>query len=134
MAKFIGDIEAAFTPGDKRVRLEDSFAFISDRYRTFICVDKGFETDFASVPKFLHWFIGPTDTNIREAAVVHDFIYSRLTDRFTRKEADNILVEGMEVLGASAFKRKAVYAAVRMFGAGHWGKRAITDSRDDSQN
>ena len=123
MSKFIGDIEAAFTPGEKRVRLKDSFAFISDQYRTYICVDEGFETDFASVPKFLHWFIGPTDTNIREAAVVHDFIYSRMAYRFTRQEADNILVEGMEVLGASWFKRKAVYAAVRVFGASHWGKR-----------
>ena len=49
------------------------------------------------------------------AAGLHDIHYRR--GGHSRKRCDEILIEGMEVLGAGWFKRKAVWIGIR---AGGW--------------
>lgn len=78
-----------------------------------IKVPKGFETDFASVPR-IFWVILPPDGKYSQAAVLHDFLYSKRLR--PQKECDNIFLEAMEVLGVSWWKRKIMYRALRMFG------------------
>jgi len=123
MAKFIGMIDVIFTIGKNEGMTQSPFMFESDVLKSTVTVPKGFITDFASVPKRLHNIVGPSDTDIREAAVVHDYMYSKLTSVYTRKQADDALIEGMRVLGAPWWKRSIVYAAVRTFGGSHWGNR-----------
>jgi|CXWL01.1.fsa_nt_gi hypothetical protein len=80
-------------------------------------VAEGFETDFASVPSLL-WWILPQWGTYGNAAVVHDWLYWK-QDR-SRTEADGIFLEGMSLLGVSAWKKYLMYVAVRAFGWLGW--------------
>lgn len=80
---------------------------------------KGFKTDFASIPNPLRGLIDEDESDIRDAAVIHDWLYSK--GEIPRIEADKVLRAAMIDLGASWFKANVVYAAVRAFGGGHYG-------------
>ena len=102
-------------------RLEEEF-----RYRVgggdseeIITVPKGFETVFASVPRAF-WRVIPPWGIYGKATVIHDFCYR--TRPYSRKRADEILLEGMKVLGVACWKRLAIYGAVRAFGWVAWSK------------
>lgn len=99
-----------------------------------VVVPIGFRTDFASIPKPFRNIFSPTGP-YGKIAVVHDWLYNHgyitqwggdpetLTEyeihlNVTRKKADDILLEGMEVLGVGRFTRYSVYWAVRIGGSG----------------
>lgn len=94
---------------------------------------EGFVTDLASVPKILHWWIGPRD--LRHASLPHDLIYQRAgwvggehftidgvpcDERWTRKQADELMARIMRDAGVEKAKRRAAYLAVRAFGWTVW--------------
>jgi hypothetical protein len=102
-----------------------------------VTVAPGFETDFASVPRPLWWWLPPWGRHGR-AAIVHDFLYQlgSVTDpvagslrRPSRAEADRIFREAMAVLDhvilsrsplwrrlpAPLFRFRMALAAVRRF-------------------
>ena len=111
MAKFInipsfdiGDIYLWILAGDLIYR--------SDQWPDLIIVPKGFETDFASIPKWIpRWLFDPAGRH-RAAAVVHDYLV-RL-EGFDRKLADLIFLEAMELLEVKKWRRKLMYYAVRI--------------------
>jgi hypothetical protein len=85
-------------------------------------VPAGFETDFASVPRFL-WRIIPPWGEYSRAAVVHDYLYRNGIG--TRAKADEAFRSLMQHLRVSWWKRNAMYAAVRLFGRPAWkGRKA----------
>ena len=84
-----------------------------------VTVEIGFITDFASVPQ-VFWSILPPDGQYTQAAVLHDWLYLKQTR--TRKEADKIFLEAMEVLGVAWWKRNIMYQAVRLFAWIPWNK------------
>jgi len=86
-----------------------------------INVPIGFMTDFASVPRFL-WGLIPRWGKYGNAAVVHDFSYWQQS--YSRKRADDIFLEGMQVLGVAKIQRNLIYFAVRSFGFLAWQKNA----------
>lgn len=75
-----------------------------------IAVPAGFLTDLASIPRALWWFESPIDRSMA-GAIIHDYLYWDQT--CSKDEADAVLFVAMEESGVSAFKRDAVYAAVR---------------------
>lgn len=80
-------------------------------------VEKGFITDFASIPRPLWgWVGGPADGKYRKIAVFHDKLY-RTKGLATRAQADAVLLEGMKFCGCSWHQRWVIYAGVR---AGGW--------------
>lgn len=81
-----------------------------------ICVFKGFETDLASIPRWL-WWIVPHD-ECAEAAVIHDWIY-RHTD-LDRQFCDSIFRLVMRLTGKPYVMRLALYLGVRL---GGWAAR-----------
>lgn len=87
------------------------------RNETFI-VPTAFETDFASVPRFLHWLISPYGAYTR-AAVLHDWlIVERINHpdpalRVTSRDVDGIFRKIMAELGVGWVKRWTMWAAVR---------------------
>lgn len=93
----------------------------------FIKIPSGFVTDFASVPR-IFWSIIPPDGKYSQAAVLHDYLYSRMgevehgdyTQVYTRKECDKIFLEAMKVLGVGWLKRRVMYRAVRIWGFIPW--------------
>lgn len=81
-------------------------------------VSIGFVTDFASIPRMLKGFVDDNDPRIREAAVLHDFLYSICVTG--RRKADLLFLEAMKSLEAPWFIRYPVYLSVRLFGGSHW--------------
>ena len=82
-----------------------------------IRVPAGFKTDLASIPQAL-WNVLPPVGRYDRAAVVHDFLYRN--NGVTRKQADDVLLEAMEVLGVRATQRWVIYAGVRLGGWKPW--------------
>ena len=82
-----------------------------------INVPVGTYTDFASIPRPL-WAIFPKWGKYGNAAVIHDWLY--WDQSRSRREADDIFLEGMEILEVSAWTRKTIYYAVRWFGCFAW--------------
>lgn len=88
-----------------------------------ITVPKGFLTDLASVPLPFRMFF-PKDGEYTPAAVIHDFLYSKLnTTGINRELADKIFLFIMQELRVAKYKRKAMYKAVRIFGELAWEKK-----------
>ena len=89
-----------------------------DGERRAVSVPSGFETDFASVPRFF-WRFAPPGGPYAAAAVIHDWLYvHRIGERY---DADRIFLEGMKSAGVGRFQRSIIYRAVRMFGNAGWG-------------
>jgi len=90
-----------------------------------IQITAGFETDLASIPRLSRWLI-PVNGKHRAAAIVHDYIYSRGGRMnwgiITRKRADKVFREAMEILKVKSWRIKAMYYSVRLFGWNAWGK------------
>lgn len=94
-------------------------------------VPVGFITDFASIPRPL-WVLLPPWGQYGKAAVIHDFMYTEHKHstydaegvesfvQIERKQADDIFLQAMEVLGVNVITRYAMYAAVRVFGNRPW--------------
>ena len=80
----------------------------------------GLATNFASIPKIARVWIDNDSKIIREASVIHDYLYSKISTKLhpdmSRKVADKILIEAMGCLGASEVKQRAVYWSLRWFG------------------
>ncbi len=81
-----------------------------------VVVPRGFETDGASVPRMFWALFDPISSDFFPAAVIHDFLYSKFNDEYTREEADFIFLEAMFNLGVPWYRRHVIHAAVRAFG------------------
>ncbi len=88
-----------------------------------IYVPAGFITDFASIPRFAWWICPPATGLHRKAAIPHDWIYQTAGVNLTRRQADKIFLEIMEIRGVPGWRRYAMYGAVRTFGAGSYVAR-----------
>lgn len=81
-------------------------------------VPAGFETDFATIPRFLHWLVLPYGPYTR-AAVLHDWlIVERINHpdpllRVPSRDVDGMFRRVMEDLAVSWPLRWAMWAAVR---------------------
>lgn len=125
--------------GNDLFRLLEPLIYESDALGIII-VPRGFVTDFASVPRlpFAYWIAGGM---LKEAAVLHDFLYSAPhntgTGRVvTRQEADYILrgagIEGLRKAGDELltavrnqvifFIPRLMWLGVWLFGWSHWQK------------
>ena len=89
------------------------------RYTYFI--PKGFETDFASVPRALWWLVAPTDYPLLRASLLHDYLY-RMSERASREWADKVLFKLSVKDGLPKWKAYLVYFAVRLFGGRVWNR------------
>jgi len=75
------------------------------------------ETDFASIPKVLHFIFNPTRYI---SYILHDkLMYDVKEKKITRKEADLILIEALRIEWASVAERICIYIWVRI-GARLW--------------
>jgi hypothetical protein len=100
--------------GTRVYELESDFRFFSSK--GLITVPKGFHTDGYSVPAFLHSFCNPMAKGM-ESSLGHDFLYNlQSKHNFTRKEVDDLFLEGMKACGVGFMKRSIIYSAVRSFG------------------
>ena len=90
-----------------------------------ITVPKHFKTNFASVPRVAKVYIDDDDWQIRAPSVIHDYLYSAESIElgFTRKQADEVLLEAMMGLGMRKTKALLIYFVLRLFGGSNYEKR-----------
>lgn len=113
-----GPLQVEILPNGISARLVRPFK-VKTKSGGVIEVPEGFETDFASVPRFF-WRIVPPWGKYSPAAVVHDYLYS--TGEAPRDIIDQIFLDLMGELGVKGWKREAMYWAVRTFGGWAWKK------------
>jgi len=78
-----------------------------------ILVPTGFITDYATIPKIVPSYLISSDSStIRDASVIHDFLYSNGT--CTREVADQVLYRAMLDLGSSLALAKSIYYILRV--------------------
>ena len=75
-------------------------------------VPAGFETDFASVPRFFWGICPPVAGNHAEPAVLHDYLCEIYPDQRT---TDRIFLEAMESNDVGWLKRTLMFQAVRLY-------------------
>lgn len=85
-----------------------------------IVIPKGYITDWSSLPRFLWWLWPPNLTEAREAALVHDYLYSHLHWYFSKEFADELMREIMVVQKATRLSVDAFYWGVKHGGRGGW--------------
>lgn len=129
MSAYLTHLQCEQVDGD-HWKLLSPLIYVRDNGEQVRALD-GFVTDFASTPRPVWWLMPPSD-EYTPAAVTHDWLYRMhtLEKKFdvwppavrccTRKEADNIFLEAMAVLGVARWKRVAMWAAVRAFGWAAW--------------
>ena len=77
-------------------------------------VPAGTNTDFASIPNQLRWFV-PKYGRYNRAAVLHDWLSVRaVAGDFDRSDADGIFRRSMRELGVGFLRRWVMWAAVRI--------------------
>ena len=94
------------------VREEFSWWVDYDNKLNNIMVPKWFKTNFWSIPRTLRVFFSPTKYI---SYILHDWLYYN-SIFFTRKEADKILLEALNVEWASKIEKFFIYSGVRIFG------------------
>lgn len=84
-------------------------------------VPNDFDTDLASIPRWLWFLIAPTRSDIIAPAILHDFLYA-CHFGYTRPEADEIFYSALIGNGVSNFRASEMYYAVRIFGGKHYSE------------
>jgi len=89
-----------------------------DKLGVIYTVPKGFITDGASNIRLLWSLCPPMSGKTAEAAVLHDFLYSKdCIWGFSRQECDEIFLETMLDAGTNKGRAYAVYSGVRAGGS-----------------
>lgn len=128
MNNFLGPLIVEHLDG-KKWRVVEGFTYRvgEANSRTLIRVPRDFITDFASMP--LGVVFKSPGGKWDKPAVVHDLLYWRGTvehdgvqRKITRKEADDIFNEAMQVAGVPWLSRQIIYAGVRVGGKSAWDR------------
>lgn len=107
-------------PDGRNWRLLQDFIYMSEILGKII-VPIGFLTDFASTPAAV-WARIPPWGKYGPATVIHDWLY--WMQPCTREQADNVLREGMIVLGVDKQIIDIIYGGVRLGGRHGWDNDA----------
>ena len=78
----------------------------------FITIPVGFDTDFASIPWWLQWYIGRFGRH-NLAALLHDYLYRFAKNKQDKGFADKEFYTAMLVTGVEPSKAKRMYQAVK---------------------
>jgi hypothetical protein len=119
-------IEIGESAGRSIYRLNKALIYES-AFRGQIVIPKGFETDFASVPRVPIIYMMWGDRAHREA-VLHDYLYRIDADpRLNRTECDGMFREAMISRGQPFYIYNPMWAGVRIGGAPSYHKKYVED-------
>ncbi len=106
-------------------------------YKPFVCewkrpfkpvfefeIEEGFETDFASIPRWAQSIVPVIGKHI-QPAITHDKTYEALIQSLagqlmTKLESDTLFLEGMVYMTVNFARRNVMYRSVRVGGTGRW--------------
>lgn len=104
---------------DDVFKLEKKFLVQVDK--NFFIIPKGFETDFASIPRILWPIQSPYDYKNIAPAILHDYQYS-CPNNFTRRQIDSIFYSALIDNKVNPVVAYAFWLAVRIGGLSHFNK------------
>ncbi|GAA0427014.1 hypothetical protein GCM10008969_58230 [Pseudomonas veronii subsp. inensis] len=113
---FESHLELRHRPGHRRWEVILPLAYTTRDGRQII-VPIGALSDLASFPPVVR---GVLDAQCPTA--IHDYIYTHLTHRFTKQEADRIFYEALLEEGTRQALAWTMWQAVRIGGRGAWGQ------------
>ena len=122
IGKGIFELQEDFVVNDYYLRnlLDPKLGIDEDLQFRVIRVKKGFVTDFASTGRLGNIVL--REKNCEQSGTIHDWLYSR--GRLPRKHCDRIFRECLiQIDGISKNRAWLAYFAVRIFSAGHFGKK-----------
>lgn len=124
MSRFLTELEVKLVDdnaneGRGEWELTADLIYESDIAKATFVVQKGFRTDFESVPRIPIVFDALGDRFSRPATI-HDALYSGEFPSISREMSDKILRESILITGGSEIEANAVYEGVRLFGNNHW--------------
>lgn len=117
------DAKASKQLGKDYWRVQQAFRYYlgTKGSNSWVYVPAGYLTDGASVPQ-IFWSVIDRWGSYGQAAVVHDILCEYLSitvddqpQRITREQADDILLEAMQVLEVPEFTAQAIEAAVDVY-------------------
>lgn len=82
-------------------------------------IPKNFETDLASIPRFLWPILAPQYAGFVSPSILHDYLY-RCKNNITRQFADEVLYSALIAENVTAFTASKFYLGVRLFGRSHF--------------
>lgn len=107
--------------GTQVFKLLADFAFISKKHGRIVA-RKGFESTGISSPRIIWPLVGPTSRAFK-ISLIHDVLFSKNSEyNLTRKESNDVMMEGMIALGIPWWERQAIDKALRMFSWMFWKK------------
>lgn len=118
MSTFTTPLEVEVLDDGRHYRLLKEFDFASSVLERIIRVPAGFVTDFASTPRVL-WALIPPTGRYSKASVLHDDAYQHpemIAPPMTRRQADRLLLEGMDALATGRLTRWCVLIGIRLGG------------------
>ncbi len=105
--------------GRKWIVLKDIEYTFKSFWKPFtVYIKKGFEFDWASIPRLFHIIWTPMWTDTLPGALFHDFLYR--TQQLTREQADQCFNELMIDTNVRFIKRNLFYLWVRIWGWLAW--------------
>lgn len=119
---FESHLELRHRPGHRRWEVILPLVYTTLDRRQII-VPIGALSDLASFPPVLRGFLDAQCPTARRPAAVHDYLYTHLTHRFTKREADRIFYEALLEEGTRPSLAWIMWQAVRVGGRGAWGQR-----------
>lgn len=115
---FKTDITLTHIPDRSSWNVTADIIYYSERYLWCVIVPAGFNTDLASIPRYVWWLIPRDDRHIVDGAVIHDYLYR--DGSCTRAQADMILRDAIRERQGKYWYRAIVWSFVRIFGAKAW--------------
>jgi len=93
-----------------------------------LVIPKNFDTDLASIPRFIWSLMAPSRSEFIAPSILHDYLYT-CHNGFARKEIDEIYYYALVKQGVSKFWAYEMYVAVRLFGNGHFSQSGSCEKR-----
>lgn len=114
---------------DQRFVLLEKVTAFSLGYR--ITINKGFDFDGASIPKWLWSIYGsPLNGNYVVASLIHDGLYA--SQKVSKSVSDKIFLDVMKQSNVGYIKRTSMYLAVKLFGGKDW--KEASEYKDEYTN
>jgi hypothetical protein len=118
VSRYPEPLRVELLPDRKTWRLLAPFSYL-DPDHGLIEVPAGFETDFASVPRWPLTF-ALLGSYGHAAAVIHDWLYT--TGELSRADADRVFLNALRSSGIARWRAYAMWAGVRIGGANRYNQ------------
>jgi hypothetical protein len=127
MAAFLSELDACLKDDDKIWELDFSLEYQSDMIGKVV-VPAGFQTDFASMPRWIPIASNALLNKAHREGALHDYLYRKdCYPKVTRKQADDVFLEAMIARGKPWYVAHSMWLGVRIGGWAAFQKLSVFD-------